>query len=33
MDFIIEKHRIYATDKNGKMLADIEFPEGSPGGC
>jgi len=33
MDYIIEKHRIYATDKDGKMLADIEFPEVSPGVC
>ncbi|SDZ77532.1 GNAT family N-acetyltransferase [Selenomonas ruminantium] len=33
MDYIIEKHRIYATDKDGKMLADIEFPEVSTGVC
>lgn len=31
MEFIHEPNRIYGTDENGKVLAEITFPETEPG--
>ena len=31
MEFIHEPNRIYGTDKNGKVLAEVTFPETEPG--
>ena len=31
MDLITEPNRIYCTDENGKVLAEITFPEASVG--
>lgn len=31
MDFIKEKNHIYSEDENGYLLAEVTFPETSPG--
>jgi len=31
MNFIHEPNRIYSTDENGKVLAEVTFPETQPG--
>jgi len=31
MDFIVEKNRIYKLDENGKLLAEVLFPESEDG--
>lgn len=33
MQFNNEADRIYAADDSGKIIAEINFPEVSPGGC
>lgn len=31
MEFITEKNRIYAEDENGKVIAEVDFPENESG--
>ena len=33
MDFIKEQNRIYAEDENGKLIAEVTFPESEEGVC
>ena len=33
MDFIKEPNRIYAKDENGKLIAEVTFPESKEGVC
>ena len=33
MDFIKEPNRIYAKDENGKLIAEVTFPESEEGIC
>ena len=33
MDFIKEPNRIYAEDENGKVIAEVTFPESEEGVC
>ncbi len=33
MDFIKEQNRIYAEDENGKVIAEVTFPESEEGIC
>ena len=33
MDFIKEQNRIYAKDENGKLIAEVTFPESGEGVC